>query len=40
MLIENWEEVVSIITKERLPFGYEIPTRGPGKETLKQLSRS
>lgn len=28
MLIDNWEEIVSIIKKERLPFGYEIPTRG------------
>ena len=28
MLIENWEEIVSIIKKEKLPFGYEIPTRG------------
>jgi hypothetical protein len=28
MLIENWQEIVNIINKERLPFGYEIPTRG------------
>lgn len=28
MLIENWEEIVSTIKKEKLPFGYEIPTRG------------
>ncbi len=28
MLVNNWEEIISIISKERLPFGYEIPTRG------------
>lgn len=28
MLISNWEEIISIIGKERLPFGSEIPTRG------------
>ncbi len=28
MVINNWEEILSIINKERLPFGYEIPTRG------------
>ena len=28
MLINNWEEIISIINKERSPFGYEIPTRG------------
>jgi hypothetical protein len=28
MLIENWEEIIKVIQKERLPFGYEIPTRG------------
>lgn len=28
MLIENWEEIIAIINKDRLPFGYEIPTRG------------
>lgn len=28
MLIGNWEEIIRIITKKRLPFGYEIPTRG------------
>jgi hypothetical protein len=28
MLINNWEEVIRIIGKEQLPFGYEIPTRG------------
>jgi hypothetical protein len=28
MLIENWEEIIQVIQKERLPFGYEIPTRG------------
>jgi hypothetical protein len=28
MLIENWEEITKVIKKERLPFGYEIPTRG------------
>ncbi len=28
MLIENWNEIIIIITKEKLPFGYEIPTRG------------
>jgi hypothetical protein len=28
MLIENWEEIVEIIKRERMPFGYEIPTRG------------
>jgi hypothetical protein len=28
MLIEHWEEIIDIIKKEKLPFGYEIPTRG------------
>jgi hypothetical protein len=28
MLIEHWEEIIRVIQKERLPFGYEIPTRG------------
>ena len=28
MLINNWEEIIGIIKKQRLPFGYEIPTRG------------
>jgi hypothetical protein len=28
MLINNWEEIISIINKGRLPFGYEISTRG------------
>lgn len=28
MLIDNWEEIISIINKEKMPFGYEIPTRG------------
>jgi ribosomal protein L7Ae-like RNA K-turn-binding protein len=28
MLIENWEEIIGIVTKERFPFGYELPTRG------------
>lgn len=28
MLINNWEEIISIINKERSPFGYEILTRG------------
>jgi hypothetical protein len=28
MLLLNWEEITRIIQKERLPFGYEIPTRG------------
>jgi len=28
MLIEHWEEIIRMIQKERLPFGYEIPTRG------------
>lgn len=28
LLINNWEEMVKIISSERLPFGYEIPTRG------------
>ena len=28
MLLQNWEEIIRIIQKERLPFGYEIPTRG------------
>lgn len=28
MLIQNWEEIVSIIAKDTLPFSYEIPTRG------------
>lgn len=28
MLIGNWEEIIRIITREKLPFGYEIPTRG------------
>ncbi|HEV7331880.1 MAG TPA: hypothetical protein VGN63_12645 [Flavisolibacter sp.] len=28
MLIENWESIVQVINKEKLPFGYEIPTRG------------
>lgn len=28
MLINNWEEIISVIDKVRLPFGYEIPTRG------------
>jgi ribosomal protein L7Ae-like RNA K-turn-binding protein len=28
MLINNWEEIIRISTKEKLPFGYEIPTRG------------
>lgn len=28
MLINNWEEIYSIINRETLPYGYEIPTRG------------
>lgn len=28
MLIENWEEIIRVITKEKLPFGYEITKRG------------
>jgi len=28
MLIENWEEIIRKIQKERLPFGYQIPTKG------------
>ena len=28
MLILNWEEIIRIISKETLPFGYEIPMRG------------
>lgn len=28
MLIENWERIIEIVEKEKLPFGYEIPTRG------------
>lgn len=32
MLIENWEEIIRIIQTERLPFSYEIPTRGKMKK--------
>ena len=28
LLINNWEEMIRIANSERLPFGYEIPTRG------------
>jgi hypothetical protein len=28
MLINNWEAIVAIIHTEKLPFGYEVPTRG------------
>lgn len=28
MLIGNWEAIIEIIKREKLPFGYEIPTRG------------
>ena len=28
MLINNWEEIINLIIKDRLPFGYEIPARG------------
>lgn len=28
LLVENWEEIIRIIYKERLPFGYQIPTKG------------
>lgn len=28
MLVNNWEEIVNIINTEKLPFGYELPTRG------------
>lgn len=32
MLIVNWEQIIPIIENERLPFGYEIPTRGKMKK--------
>jgi hypothetical protein len=28
MLINNWQQIINVIRKEKLPFGYEIPTRG------------
>ncbi len=28
MLIGHWEEIIEIIKRDKLPFGYEIPTRG------------
>ncbi len=28
MLIQNWEEIIRIISTEALPLGYEIPTKG------------
>lgn len=28
MLVENWEEIIQIINKERLPFSYSIPMKG------------
>ena len=32
MLINNWEEIINLIIKDRLPFGYEIPGRGKIKK--------
>lgn len=32
MLVNNWEEMIRIVNRDRMPFGYEIPTRGKMKK--------
>lgn len=32
LLINSWEEILDKISKERRPFGYEIPVRGKMKK--------
>ncbi len=32
LLINSWEDIFDIISKERKPFGYEIPVRGKMKK--------
>ena len=32
LLINSWEEILDKITKDKRPFGYEIPVRGKMKK--------
>ena len=36
LLVNSWEEILEKISKDKKPFGYEIPIRGENEKTINQ----